>query len=170
MKLARIAALCAVTALAACHGDSGAAPPPAPAAPQVRTAAPPVKKGPTASEQTSGMVDAASVGKSELPVSLKFDVKQRPVLGQPLAIDIAVVPQIDASAANVEMTGIDGLTVLPGAKAFGAGPVEAGQVYRHSIEVWPAVEGVLLLNLTVSLKHDEVTESRVFSIPLIVER
>ncbi len=169
MNIVRIAALCAVTALAACHGDSGAAPPPAPATPQV-SAVVPVKKGPSASEQTLGMVDATSVGKSELPVSLKFDLKQRPVLGQPLAIDIAVVPQIDAGAANVEMTGIDGLTVLPGAKAFTAGPVEAGQVYRHSIEVTPAAEGVLLLGLTVSLKHDEMTDSRVFSIPLIVER
>jgi len=170
MKLVRIAALGAVTALAACHGDSGAAPPPAPApaTPQVSIPAP--KKGPSVSEQTLGMVDAASVGKSELPVSLKFDLKQRPVLGQPLAIDIAVVPQIDANAANVEMTGIDGLTVLPGAKAFAAGPVEAGEVYRHSIEVTPAAEGLLLLGLTVSLKHDEMTDSRVFSIPLIVER
>ena len=168
MKLVRIAALGAVTALAACHGDSGAAPPPAPATPRVSTAVP-VKKVPSAAEQTSGMVEAASVGKSELPVSLKFDLKQRPVLGQPLAIDIALVPQIDADAANVEMTGIDGLTVLPGAKAFTAGPVAAGEVYRHSIEVTPAAEGVVLLGLTVSRKHGEMTDSRVFSVPLIVE-
>jgi len=36
--------------------------------------------------------------------------------------------------------------------------------------VTPTVDGVLLLGLTVSLKHDEITESRGFSIPLIVDR
>ena len=48
--------------------------------------------------------------------------------------------------------------------------VEAGQVYRQSVKVTPTADGVLLLNLTVSLKHDEINESRAFSIPLIVER
>jgi hypothetical protein len=50
------------------------------------------------------------------------------------------------------------------------GAVEVGGVYRQVVKVSPAAAGVLLLNLTVSLKHDEMTESRVFSIPLIVER
>jgi hypothetical protein len=36
--------------------------------------------------------------------------------------------------------------------------------------VTPTADGVLLLGLTVSLKHDDMTESRAFSIPLIVER
>jgi hypothetical protein len=36
--------------------------------------------------------------------------------------------------------------------------------------VTPAVDGVLLLSLTVALKHDEISESRAFYIPLIVER
>jgi hypothetical protein len=43
-------------------------------------------------------------------------------------------------------------------------------VYRQSIQVTPTADGVLLLSLAISLKHDELTESRVFSIPLIVER
>jgi hypothetical protein len=43
-------------------------------------------------------------------------------------------------------------------------------VYHQSIEVTPATEGVLLLGLTVSLKQGDMTDSRVFSIPLIVER
>ena len=38
-------------------------------------------------------------------------------------------------------------------------------MYRQSVKVTPTAEGVLLLGLTVSLKHDEMTESRVFSIP-----
>jgi hypothetical protein len=43
-------------------------------------------------------------------------------------------------------------------------------VYRQSVKVSATAEGVLLLNLTLSLKHDEISESQAFSIPIIVVR
>ncbi|HWX30506.1 MAG TPA: hypothetical protein VNZ53_24070 [Steroidobacteraceae bacterium] len=168
MNTARVLMLCTVAALGACHKDSGAPPPPTPA-PHIAVPAA-VKKGPGAAELTAGMVEAASQGKSQLPIQLKFDLKQRPALGRALDIDIAVMPQIDASPANVQVSGGDGLNVAPGTGQIDWPAIEAGQVYRHSVQVTPTVDGLLLLSLTVSLKHDETTESRVFSIPLIVER
>jgi hypothetical protein len=162
--------LCALAAASACHKDSGAPPPPTPA-PKPRISVPvAAKKGPSAAEMTVGMVEAASQGKSQLPVQLKFDIKQRPTSGQALDIDIALLPQIDAGAADIQVTGGDGLTVAPGTNQIDLPAVEAGQVYRQSVKVTPTVDGVLLLSLTISLKHDEMLESRGFSIPLIVER
>jgi hypothetical protein len=38
------------------------------------------------------------------------------------------------------------------------------------VNVTPAAEGVLLLGVTVSLKHDELTDLKSFSIPLIADR
>jgi hypothetical protein len=128
------------------------------------------KKGPSAAELTVGMVEAASQGKSQLPVELKFDLKQRPALGQALDIDLAVMPQIDAGGGEIQVRGGDGLTVAPSTNQVDLAAVEAGQVYRQSVKVTPTADGVLVLNLTVSLKHDEINESRAFSIPLIVER
>ena len=116
------------------------------------------------------MVEAAAQGKSQLPVRLKFELKQRPVIGQPLDVDLAVMPQIDASAADIQVTGGDGLNVAPGAKQADLPALEAGQVYRQTVTVIATTDGVLLLGLTVSLKHDEMTDSRAFSIPLIVDR
>ena len=116
------------------------------------------------------MVDAASQGKAQVPVTLKFDLRQRPLLGQALDINIAVLPQINASAADLQIAGGDGLTVGLPTHQIDLPDVEAGQVYRQSVKVTPTAEGVLLLNLTILLKHDEITESRVFSIPIIVDR
>ena len=162
--------LCVLAAASACHKDPGTPPPPTPT-PKPRVSAPVVaKKGPSAAELTAGMVEAASQGKSQLPVDLKFDLKQRPTPGQALDIDIALIPQIDAGAADIQVTGGDGLSVAPGTNQIGFPAVEAGQVYRQSVKVTPISDGVLLLGLTISLKHDEMTESRGFSIPLIVER
>ena len=115
------------------------------------------------------MVEAASPGKSLLAVQLKFDLPQRPTLGQTSDINIAILPQIDATALGVQVSGGDGLSAAANAVQIEM-PIEAGQVYRQSVKVTPTGDGVLLLSLTVSLKHDDVTESRAFSIPLIVER
>jgi hypothetical protein len=168
MMTARVLMVCTFAAAGACHKDSGTPPPPTPT-PHV--SAPVVaKKGPSAAELTAGMVEAASQGKSLLPVELKFDLKQRPTPGQALDIDIAVIPQIDASAADVQVTGGDGLTVAPDTNQFHVPVVASGQVYRQSVKVTPTAEGVLLLSLAITLKHDEMTESRAFSIPIIVER
>jgi hypothetical protein len=171
MKTARVVFLpifCCMAAMSACHGDSPAPPQAAPAV-HARVA-PPAKKGPTAAELTRGMVEAVSQGKSQLGVQLKFDLRQKPTVGHPLDIDIAVMPQIDAGAAEVQITGGDGLTVAAGANQIELPTVHADQVYRQSFKVTPSAEGVLLLGLTISLKHDEMTESRAFSIPVIAER
>ena len=169
MKTARVLTLCTVAVLSACHQDSGDPTQPQPAAPHVKVPVA-VSKGPSAAELTAGMVEAATQGKSQLPVKLKIGLKQRPMLGQPLDIDIAVMPQIDAGAADIQVTGGDGLTVAPGSNQIELAAVETGRVYRQVVTVTPSLDGVLLLGLTLSLKHDEVTDSRAFSIPLIVER
>jgi hypothetical protein len=168
MTNARFLVLCALAAVVACHKDSGSEAPPK-GAPHV--AAPALaKKGPSAEQQTAGMAEAPSQGKSQLAVKLKFAIEQRPALGQPVEITVAVMPQIDGNSASIQVAGGDGLTVGPEANKIDLPAVEAGQVYRQSIKVTPTAEGLLLLGLTVSLKHDEAAESRAFSIPLIVER
>jgi hypothetical protein len=168
MKTARVLVPCTLLLIGACHRDSGTPPPTAAPTPHIRV--PVVKKGPTAAELTAGMVEAASQGKSDLAVQLKFDLQRRPTVGQPLDINVAVIPQIDADSAELQVAGGDGLTVAPGAAHFDLGAVEAGQVYRQSFTVTPGAEGVLLLGLTVALKHDDAADTRVFSIPLIVGR
>jgi hypothetical protein len=168
MKTGRVLFLCSVAAISACHGDSEAPPQSAPT-PHIRAVLP-AKKGPTAAELTAGMVEAFSQGKSQLGVQLKFDLRQKPTVGQPLDVDIAVMPQIEAGAAEVQITGGDGLTVAAGANQIELPNVQADQVYRQSFKVTPTAEGVLLLGLTIALKHDEMTESRAFSIPVIAER
>jgi hypothetical protein len=170
MKYAQLGMLVCVVAQSACHGDAGTPPTPSAApAPQAK-AAPPVKKGPSAADLTAGMVEAASQGKSTLPVELKFDLPEKPQIGKPLQVDIAVMPQIPAAPAAIQVTGADGLEVAPEASRIEIPSVEVGEVYRQSLKVTPTADGVLFLDLTVSLNHDEMTESRVFAIPLIVDR
>ncbi|HEX4241953.1 MAG TPA: hypothetical protein VHZ53_11125 [Steroidobacteraceae bacterium] len=163
-RITAAALLCIVVAASGCHGDSGGV-----SARTTHTHSAVPRKGPTAAELTSTMVDAAGVGKSQLAVELKFDLKERPVLGQPLTIDVAVLPEVYGSPASLNVTGGNGLVVPNEVSSIALPAVEAGQVYRQIVVVTPTKDGVLLLSLNVSVHHDEITESREFSIPLIVD-
>ena len=170
MTSTKVLLLCAAAVLAACNRDPGSAPaanavshvnPKAPVAP---------KPGATAAEQTAGMVEAAAQGKSTVPVELKFDIAQRPKVGQPLDINLALIAQIPASSATIQVNGGDDVTVAAGANQFEIPSEEAGEVYRQTVNVTPNAEGVVLLGVTVTLKHDELVDQRTFSIPIIAER
>jgi hypothetical protein len=169
MTSVRILLLCALAALGACNRDSGSAPA-ASSAPRVKTKAPLVPIGPTAAQQTAGMVQAASQGKSQVPIELKFDLSAKPKVGQVLEINLALISQISASPATIQVNNSDGLTVAPGSSQFDIPAEEAGAVYKQTVNVTPIAEGVLLVGVIVSLKHDEVTDQRAFSIPIIAER
>lgn len=166
MKL-RVTILLAIAGLAACHRNPGGAPaaPPKPKA-GIHTAAP--TQGSNPQEVTAGMVEAVAQGKAQGPIEVKFDLLERPMQGQPLDVAIALLPQTSARSATVVVTSSDGLKVDQGGAQFEFPAVEAAQVYRHSIKVTPATEGFYLLTLSVSLQHDQTSDSRVFSVPILV--
>jgi hypothetical protein len=165
MKI-RVFTFCAFALVAGCQRESGDAKSPNPT---VRHKAPvAVQQGPTSAELTAGMVEAATQGKSQTPVGLKFDVLRRPVQGEPLEIAIAILPGEAAGPAVVEVSAPDGLQVPAGQSKFEFASVEPSQVYRRSITLTPASEGVFLLTLTVNLQHDQLADTRVFSLPVIV--
>jgi hypothetical protein len=161
--------LCAAASFSACNKDSGSAPAGASLTHAKPKTAAPAKSGPTAAEQTAGMVLAASQGKSQAPVDIKFDLAQKPKVGQPLEVNLALIAQVSASPATVQVNGTDGLAVAPGGQ-FDIPSEEAGEVYKHTVSVTPEADGVLLLGVTVSLKHDDGTDTKTFTIPIIAER
>jgi hypothetical protein len=66
------------------------------------------------------------------------------------------------------VTGSDGLKLDPGEQQFEFPAIEAAQVYRHSIKLTPTTEGFYVLTLSVSLQHEQTSDSRVFSVPILV--
>jgi hypothetical protein len=165
MKLRAITLCGALAVLAGCQKDSGTAPAATRAAHARAQAS---AHGPTPEEMTAGMVEAVTQGRSQAPVSMKFDLPSRPVEGQPLQVAIALLPQIAAGRATVDVSASDGLQLATADSEFEFASVDPTQVYRHSIQVTAAAEGVYLLTLNVSLKHDPFDDTRVFSVPIIV--
>lgn len=166
--IAATAAIFAAASLAGC-GQDAHKPAASAAAPHIKAPAP-AKKGPTVEELTAGMAAAPPLGKSVLPVEVKFELADRPKIGQILEINLALVPQVAGGSATVQVSAADGLDAAQTDNQFEIAEVEAGEVYRHTVRMIPTTDGVLLVNLTVSLKHDEVSDSQVYSVPVIVDR
>jgi hypothetical protein len=165
---ARILLLCALAVLCGCQKGPDATTTPTP---QFKAkAAPAVKKGPTAAELTAGMVEAASQGKAQTAVDLKFELVQKPKVGQPLEINLALLPQVDAKSATIQVAAANGLTLADGAGQFETPAIAAGEVYRHTVNLLPTNDGVFLIGVTLLLKNDEGADTRAFSIPVIVDR
>jgi hypothetical protein len=158
----------AAALLGACNNNSGS-PTDARSSARVKAAAP-ANAGPTVAQLTSGMVMAAVQGKSPLPVDLKFELLQRPIVGQALDINLALIPHVDAGPVSIQLSGTEGFTLNQGSAQFDLPAVQAEQVYRETANLTPNAEGVLVLAVTVSAKHEEVSDIKVFSIPLIVDR
>jgi hypothetical protein len=170
INIARILLLCAVAALSACHKDS-AADQAAQAVAQPRAKAPVApRKGPTVAELTAGMVEAAPQGKSQAPVALKFELGRHPKVGLPLEIDLALIAQVDAGPVTMKVSSADPLTLAADSNEFDFPELTAGEVYKSKLNVTPTGEGVLLIGVTISVKHDEVTDVKAFSIPIIADR
>jgi hypothetical protein len=166
LKIA-VTGMCASLLLSACQKDAG---------PAVTTSSTPKfnssassKKGPSVEELTTGMVSATALGKSLLPLDLKFDLGAHPAQGESLEINLALLPQVTGGPMNLQLASTDGFTVAD-ATPFELAAVESGEVYRHTIKVTPKSQGLLLLGVTVAVKHDDVSDSKSFSIPVIVDR
>lgn len=168
LTIATMLLLAAAAMMNACHKDEGNTGAPAVLVKPKAPVAP--RAGPTVAEQTANMVEASAQGKSQLPVQLKFELTQRPKMGQALEINLALIPQIDGSPAIIKLIGGNGLTVPPDTSEFNIPAATAGEIYRQTVNVTPDAEGVLVLGVSVSLKHDEVTDVKSFSIPLIADR
>ena len=153
-----------VLGLSACGGGAEKAAAVFSHAQKAAKTAPAFKKAATVAEQTAGMVQAASPARSEPIAELKFELRSRPTAGQTLSVDLALLPQLDAASATVELSGSDGLAVTATDNSISFTAVVRSSVYRKSVLVTPATDGVYFLNAVATLKSEDYTGVRSFTI------
>ena len=125
-------------------------------------------KGPNADQQTAGMTIAVGIGKATLPAQLKFGLASRPKLGEAVDVDIALLPQIPADGGTLQVTATDGLDTSKAQTEIALPALDEGAVYHQTLSVTPSKDGVLLLAFNVTLKHDEIEETKGYTVPILV--
>ena len=147
-------------------GGSSSSPTAHPAAPKVHHA--PAAADPTA-KALAGMVEAVGPSGSQVPVELKFSIRERPEVGQTDEIDYALIPQVSGLASIRLVFGSlgGGLEVVSHGPALAAIKPASGVPIFGSVTVRPVETG--LFTLTAAVAVQSPTESVVwpFSIPVI---
>jgi hypothetical protein len=149
--------------LAGC--DSGKSP----IGPMMGARHPPVKKplagGPTPPTDMVAAVGEGAPGSGR--VSLRFDLKTRPQVAQPLDLNLVILPSAGIDRVSGKVEADDGLALVSGADiAATERPAEEVPI-AHSIRIVPQREGVLTLRAVIVSDSGGQPSSQTFSIPLI---
>jgi hypothetical protein len=155
-------------ALSGCGGSSSASTQAAIQA-KKKSATQAQQKAGSASSLPSDMVAAVSAGRAGPPVEVKFDLRDLPQAGQPLDVDIAVVPDSPSiSRIYAKFQGGDDFSLVDGGELAQVDKPAAGSVIRHVVRVVPKRDGIFALSATVSVDLADDSLTRTFSIPVIV--
>jgi hypothetical protein len=122
----------------------------------------PVKPG-------DGLVSAVPANKTPLlPLQVRFELHQRPDVGQPVEVDLVFQPtsnMVDRIFGKVEAE--DGLELVEGAQIGPiVRPVE-GVAVRHAIKLLPKRDGIFTFNATLSVESGVDTSTQTYSMPVI---
>lgn len=167
-NLTRHAAVCLAAAASLCGCGSkepaGRTDTTAPAhAPAVGTAANP------AAALSRRMVGAVAANKpAAAPVQVRFELRERPSIAQPLDIDLVIVPMspaIDRLSGTVVTE--DGLDLVEGAQIAPAERPAEGVPLKHTVKVLPRRDGIFTFNAVVRVDSGGQTSTETFSMPVI---
>lgn len=121
-----------------------------------------------AATSDADLVSAVNPGGPDKPLTVKFRVEARPVVGMPVKILLVLTPADQSSIDHIHasLTAGEGL-LMQSPTSFDLSDLKAGTPQNHEVTVVPQQTGVLDLNATLLLQTDKVTEARTYSIPLI---
>jgi hypothetical protein len=115
------------------------------------------------------LVSAVSLGGAgEAPVSLKFQLAQRPVAGQPAVMVLRLVANQPMEHLEARFHTEDGLEIPQGGEFDPEGHLDAGAAVDHSLTLQAAHAGVYTVMATVTSGSAADAVSHSFVIPIVV--
>jgi hypothetical protein len=150
--------LLAVLALSACGSKEE---------PQTAIPLHPVKREQTPEDPTANMARAVAIGGATAPVNIKYEILNKPIVGSPIEIDLAVIPTQGADSMTVSYTGSSGLTLSTDA-AQTIDAVKSGQAERLKLSARAQQDSVFYVTVTATVYVAGTSSARVFAIPIIV--
>jgi hypothetical protein len=159
--------LVGLLALAGVLSGCGSGPNSAPAGSATHPAVPKTLK--PADPQSRNMVSAVPATKGgSLPVQVKFRLRERPDVAQPLEVDLAIVPVsavLERVAGKVEVE--DGLELVEGGEIPATDRPAEGVTIQHTVKVLPKRDGIFTMTAVLTLDSLGRSSNETFSIPVI---
>jgi predicted small lipoprotein YifL len=118
-------------------------------------------------DPTAKMARAVTIGKSNVPVNLKYEILNKPIVGTPVEIELALIPTFGADSMTIGLAGSEGLTVSTDA-APTIDVVKAAQVERIKFSVQAQEAAVYYVTVTATLYTAGTSSARAFAVPIIM--
>jgi hypothetical protein len=116
---------------------------------------------------SADMVSAVSSSKEGGLVDLKFALKQHPGVGQPVDVELALIPASGVQRMHATFVGNDGLELSAGGKTPTYEGPQNGVPVSHTLTIVPSRDGVFYLTATVLVESSDTWIARTFAIPVI---
>jgi hypothetical protein len=158
------AALALLAALAGCGGDD--APARAKTTKPAETAEPAVD--PAVAEATQRTTGALTIGRATAPVELRFALGSAPRVGQPVAVELALVTQVPVPTMNVDVTAEPEVRIVEPTASVQLEKVQAGTLQTVKVQAVPTRAGTSTVTVAVHLHQPTGSESRTFQLPIVV--
>lgn len=119
-------------------------------------------------DPTAGMSTAVALMRGPAALSVKFKLDDRPVPGQPVNVDFALIPDGSVAAVSAKFAGDDGLKLSNGEQMDVVNKPAANVPLRHTVTVVPSKDGIYTVtaSLMVTVAGDE-PRLRTFAVPII---
>jgi hypothetical protein len=115
------------------------------------------------------MVGAVAANKgTDVPVQVRFQLRQRPAVGQPVDIDLVIIPSSDAlDEISGQVQVDDGLELISGSQIPPTQRPADGVPITHSIKVLPKRDGVFTFSAVLSVDYRGQTVTQSYLMPVI---
>ena len=140
------------------------------AEPPAAASAPAPAPPPVSAEQTAKdarMATAVVDGKATAPVDLHYDLLSKPEPAQPFEVELALRPRVDADILEVQVAESTDLTIS-GERTARFTSVEGGKDYSLKVLVQGTAPGMYYIGVTANISSKVQTETRAFSIPVVI--
>jgi hypothetical protein len=100
-------------------------------------------------------------------VELKFKLTKRPAVGEPVDIQLELVPTVDLERLFARFQVAEGLQIVSGAESDHFEHPAKGVPVGHKMTVTPRADGIFYVTAVVLADSDKESVARTFSFPLI---
>ena len=162
--LVPIAALAAVFALALILAGCDSQPDPTASTPVAKSAG--TRKSSEGNDPDMVAAFSATRGQPGL-VELKFKLDKRPAVGEPVDIELALIPTVELERLFARFQAADGLQIVSGAESEHFEHPARGAPVKHKLTVTAKADGIFYVTAVVLADSDKESVARTFAIPLI---
>jgi hypothetical protein len=113
------------------------------------------------------MTAAVSSAKGSARVVVRFALRERPQVGKPFQVDLALVPQMALDHVVASFYAEDGLTLKDGGETASLDRPEPYAAIQRTLTVVPQRDGIFYVSATVVADAGDESVARTYTIPLI---